>query len=55
MRAPACPHTRALTQSQETMKLMLKLRKELNVTSDEHKEWLQELIRARNEGTLSQL
>eukprot|EP00967_Tisochrysis_lutea_P058485 scaffold74411_cov22-Tisochrysis_lutea.AAC.1 len=36
------------------MKLMLKLRKELNVTSDEHKEWLQELIKARNEGTLGQ-
>jgi len=37
------------------MKLMLKLRKELNITSDEHKEWLQELIKARNEGSLGQL
>eukprot|EP00200_Dunaliella_tertiolecta_P008151 CAMPEP_0202387862 /NCGR_PEP_ID=MMETSP1127-20130417/74463_1 /ASSEMBLY_ACC=CAM_ASM_000462 /TAXON_ID=3047 /ORGANISM="Dunaliella tertiolecta, Strain CCMP1320" /LENGTH=155 /DNA_ID=CAMNT_0048989053 /DNA_START=6 /DNA_END=469 /DNA_ORIENTATION=+ len=43
------------TSNAETMKLMLKLRKELNVTSDEHKEWLQELIKARNEGTLGQL
>lgn len=42
-------------RTQDTVKLMLRLRKELNISSDEHKAWLSELLAARNNGSLATL